>query len=156
MMTHASSSRPRERRALLLGAAAIAMILGAARGLPAAMRWRQERLESSKALIDDEQNSQMLVRALPSLRDWLVARRVRLAALDSAVLDARSPSDAGAALAELVSDAADVSESQLGSVQMERVDSIVTAKEPLTRVLMRASVTGDLESIAILLSALEE
>jgi hypothetical protein len=150
------ASRPRDRRALLIGMATIAAILGASRGVPAVTRWRQDHLGSNAQVIREAENARALVQALPVLRDSLVARRVRLAALDSAVLDGDSPDDAGAYLAELVSDAAQDSESQLGSVQIERADTMAAASKALARVRLRASVTGDLERIALFLSIIEE
>ncbi|MFL5605606.1 MAG: GspMb/PilO family protein, partial [Gemmatimonadaceae bacterium] len=82
----------------------------------------------------------------------LAAARIRLAAYDTATLTASSPATAGAALAEIVSDAASDAEITLGSVQL-RGDSI--SRTALTRVGARASVSGELNGIALFLETLE-
>jgi hypothetical protein len=157
MIRHSSTVSPsRDRRALLFGIAAIAAILGASRAVPTLTRWREEHLLSNAQVINDAERTRVLVHALPALRDSLRARRVRLAGLDSAVLEGESLDNAGAYLAELVSDAAQESESQLGSIQIEHGDTIALASHALRKVRLRASLTGDLEHLAYFLSALEE
>jgi len=71
---------------------------------------------------------------------------------DSATLDAGSATRASAMLAALVRDASDAAEARVGALQL-RTDSVSSGL--LARVSVRASVSGDLESLALFIEGLE-
>jgi hypothetical protein len=107
---------------------------------------------SAALLVADVAREEASIRALPATRDSLVARRTRLAAIDSAILDADTPALSGAELAEVVSDAAESTKAQVGSVQV-RTDSSARGNFAVAQV--QASVTGDLAAVIGFLSNLE-
>ena len=148
------SLSPRDRRTLLLGALGIATILLCTRVAPRTLRWRHDVAERSTTVIADAARAAVAARMLPVLRDSLVARLVRRAELDSAELEAPSRPAAAAALAELVSDAAEETQVQLGSVRLESVADSGSHVNPV-KVGIRASLTADLADLAQFLAAVE-
>lgn len=142
----------RDRRTLLLGAAAVALMLGVGRGLPAWRAWDAEVRASAALRSADAARAERSVATLPALLDSLQARRARFAALEDAALDGRSPTVAGAALASLVSSAAASAGVQVGSVQI-RPDT--ASGVTLRRVHVRADGTGDLAAITRMIVLLE-
>ena len=143
----------RDRRALTLGGATLALLLALGRGLPVLLRWRADAAASAAELSAEAARAGRSVRALGAARDSLAARRLRLAALDSAFLEGATPAAAGAHLAELVAESAAAVDATLGVVQV-RPDT--AAPGPFTRIGVRAGVSGSLESIALFLATLEE
>jgi hypothetical protein len=141
-----------DRRVLAIGGVVMAVLVGGGRGAPALLRWTRDRRATAASVMEAAQRAEASVRRSAETQTLLGAARARLAAYDTATLAGSSPATAGAALAEIVSDAASDAEITLGSVQL-RGDSL--SRTALTRVAARASVSGDLSGIALFLETLE-
>ena len=87
------------------------------------------------------------------LQDSLVARRVRLAALDSAFVSGEGNSSPAARLAELLTDATERTNVLLSSVRIEPTPD--SGAKMATRIRVRASLSGDLAGIARLVAVIE-
>lgn len=146
------SLSPRDRRVLALGAGAIALILLVGRGIPAWRRWDAATRASAGQQVDQAARTEAAVRELPAVLDSLQARRTRLAALGTGLLEGTSPAASAAALASLVSGAASSAGVQIGAVQV-RPDT--ATQGTFLRVGVRADATGDLPSLLRMLAALE-
>jgi hypothetical protein len=142
----------RERLAVTLGGASVLVVLLGARIGPTLLKWRSDEVTLAVSVQEELAHATASIRRLPAVRESVIVRRVRLAMADSAVLDGDNPAVAGAALAELLSDAADDADVELGSVQVESDTSSIA---PLYTVRARASGVASVESIVTLLSALE-
>ena len=142
----------RNRRTLGIGAAIIASMVGMSLGVPRYRDWR------AGALTDAARETAALARVEASIARLtrttaaLTSARRELSVLDSLLLPGTSVSAAGTALAAAISEAAEGAEAQLGSIQVRR-DS--TGRTRLTRIAARASVSGDVESLALFLESLE-
>lgn len=142
-----------DRRILMVGLSAIAVLLAASRLGPSAIDWYLVTLASADSLISVVAREEASIRALPITRDSLVARTVRLASLDSAILEGKTPALAGATLSEVISDYAEESKAQVGNVQL-RIDS-AAATAAFVKVGAHASVKGDLAAITRFLARVE-
>jgi hypothetical protein len=146
----------KDRRALILGAGTVTLLIGArlCPGLTEAMR--TSKLSAAETIADADR-AEHAAALLPALRHSLADGTARLAALDSAILDGDSPSSAAATLAELVADIASQSGITLGTVDlgqsMEASDSI--GPTDLRTVAVRATGSGSLEAIVQMISTLE-
>jgi Tfp pilus assembly protein PilO len=138
---------------LILGVVTIITMLAVAVVLPHYRDW------STTAMARGEQEVTRLTRARHAIRyhqrTSAALREIqrRLAVLDSTALPGSSASAASTALSDAISEAAEGSGATLGSVQFRR-DS-ATSLHTLTRIGARASVTGDIEAIALFLESLE-
>lgn len=145
---------PRDRRTLAIGLVACASLVAIARGLPLWRSWLSEsaaeaaRLELAASFAE---SGTMNGRAAA---ESLTVRSARLLALDSALVDAESPSNAAAYLSTLVADVADQSAVKLGAVRL-RVDTM-RARGKFARVGVAANATGDIRGVIDLLVGLEE
>jgi hypothetical protein len=137
---------------MVVGAPLVLAMLIGGRGLPALADWLTRQRTMAATAVMDAERAHVSVRALPVTRDSLIARRVRLAALDSSILEGDSPALAGAALAERVSDVAASATTQLGAIQLQS-DSIGSG--PFIAVRVQGSASGDLASVVRLLKGLE-
>lgn len=142
----------RDRRMLVRGVAAIAALVALGRVIPGIHGWASERRAAAESLRLESARVERSARDALLTRGLLHRARERLIAYDSATLDAGSHTRASAMLAALVRDAADASEAQLGPLQLH---SDTSANSLLSRVSVRASVTGDLESFALFVEGLE-
>ena len=143
---------PHDRRVLLGGLTAVGLLLGGSRLGARALAWSAGTRTAAASLVAELAREEESIRARSLTQDSLVARRVRLATMDSAVLDGESPPLAAASLAELMSDAAEDSRLQIGSLQVH-ADS--TARETFARVQVQASIIGDLAQVVGFLSRIE-
>lgn len=143
---------PRDRRALAAGAAVVLLLLLAGRGLPAWRRWDAAVRASAAEMAAEAARAERTARLLPATLDSLEARRARLVALGSALLDGGSPAASAAALASLLSGAGARAGVQIGSVQV-RPDT--ASAGTFLRVYARADGTGDLGAITRMLALLE-
>jgi hypothetical protein len=142
----------RDRRALLVGVAAIAATIVAARGVPAYLAWQREARAAVIELRGSLARAQgLIVRAGPS-RDSAIARGHRVIALAPAILSGDTPNSAGATLAGILAGAAAQSGIRLGTVQV-RADSL--SRDAFTRVGAHMEATGDVRGIIGMLGALE-
>jgi len=140
------------RRILMAGSSAM-VLLGASRFGPSTIDWYLSTRTSADSLIAAVAREEASIRALPMTRDSLVARKVRLASLDSAILEGKTPALAGATLSEVISDYAEESKAQVGNVQL-RIDS-AAATAAFVKVGAHASVKGDLAAIVRFLARVE-
>jgi len=143
----------RERRTLLIGAASIALLV-AMRGVPVIFAWRRgemERLRLKVRVSSLPPSGELRARVL---QDSLVARRVRLAAMDSAFIPIEENMSAAAGFAEFFGDAAERAKLQLSSVRIE-APSDTGKKATISLVRVRASVNGNLTGLARLITMLE-
>jgi hypothetical protein len=127
-------------------------IVGGSRVAARTLEWSGNARTSAASLVTDVTRQEASIRALSQTRDSLVARRVRLADLDSAILSGDTPVLAGASLAELMSDVADATKTQISNVDV-RTDS--TARGAFVVVQVQASLTGDLLAVMRFFSHLE-
>ena len=143
---------PHDRRIAVRGVVAIAILVLVGRVIPGLRDWASERVGAVGQLQLESLRTEQSARDTLATRHLLVRSRARLADYDSAALDAASYTRASAMLATVVRDAADAAEAQLGVVQL-RADSSATGR--LSHVFVRATVTGNLESLALFLESLE-
>lgn len=142
---------PKDRVVLLVGITIVMSILISARGVPAIASWQATERTNAASLVQREDHARKNVRALRQTLDTLSAKRSRLAQLRAGLLKGDSPTLAGAWLAEHISDLAADNDVELGAVQIKS-DSTKGAFVP---VQLRASVSGDLESVVDFLSTIE-
>jgi hypothetical protein len=142
----------RDRRALLAGVAALAIVLAVGRGVPAFLSWQREArgedAEARQALARDRS----LIALDPATRDSAIVRGRRVIALAPVILSGDSPNSAGATLAGILSGAAAQSGVRLGAVQI-RSDSL--SRDAFTRIGAHMEATGDIRGVANMLDALE-
>ena len=143
----------RDRRTLLSGVVIVGMLI-ASRGLPAITRWRSDRIAENAATIATAARAITDRRALPQMRAARdsVARRL---AVDSAMIVGRSAAELSATLAQIVAAVADECGVRLGTVSLEEADSVAAAGIQLVSPRVRASLTGDLQSVTLLVARLE-
>jgi hypothetical protein len=134
------------------GALAVAALLGLGRGLPALLAHQKDRLASATNASQQARRAQASVAAQSVNERALGIVRGRLATYDSALLAGADPTAASARLSTLITDAAESTDTQVGGVQLQ-ADSAATTM--LGHVRARTTVTGDLESIALFMEALE-
>ncbi len=143
---------PRDRRALVVGAASIGGLLFVGRALPAWRRWQAEVIRSAQSASAAWARDRMLALHSRAIHDSLGARRTRLAAQSPTWLSGDSPAAASAGLAGLVTRAATDAAMTLGALDL-RTDSV--GHEPFVTVHVRVSVTGDVQGLATFLAALD-
>lgn len=142
---------PHDRRVLIAGVALITVIVGA-KAIARTTEWRVREWASATSLLAEVTRQEARARILAAERDSLVARRVRLATMDSTILDGDTPALAAAALAELMSDVAEQTTAQLGNVVV-RADS--SAHGAFVVVRVQATVTGNAPALVNFLAKLE-
>lgn len=141
-----------DKRVLIVGVALVVVVAGGSRIVARTTDWITTARSSATSLVAELTRQEASIRMLPRTRDSLVARRVRLADMDSTILSGDTPVLAGASLAELMSDLADATKAQVGNVQV-RTDS--STRGIFVPVQVQASVTGDLSAVMRFLSKLE-
>lgn len=145
---------PRDRRTLVIGLTSCAAMIGVVRGLPRWRQWVNESKENAARLemaVSLAESSSMSGRAAA---DSLLQRTMRLAQLDTALVEAESPAAAAAALSTMVSDIAEATSVKLGTVRL-RVDT-TRARGRFVRVGVAANATGDIRGVTDLLVGLEQ
>jgi hypothetical protein len=141
-------------RTLRTGVVTILAMLFLFRGAPAVHRWTTERHAVAVARLDEVNRAERSIRDHGRTASAHARTRTRLTAYEKALLVATRTPAASAELAELVSEAAEMSEAGLVSIQL-RVDSSGGGAR-LQRVTARATLTGDLESLVLFLHLLED
>ncbi len=142
----------RDRRMLVGGAIACLTLALGARGVPALVRWRRDARANAAELRDEATRACASVAHAGATRDSLARRTADYRSLTPHWLEGETTAGGGGSLASLVSAAATASNVRLGSVQIHADTGTASA---LTRVRVRADVTGDIGGIAALLGALE-
>jgi len=149
----ASDFSARDRRALIIGATTVLLVIAMARGAPALLK-RYVAVRDGAALASQRAaRAEWAVRNASRTRATLRQVRAELAGYDSALVQGNTPDDAAAALMQIVNEAAAVADARIGSVQLS-ADTVGT-RTALSRVSARVSVGGDLMAVAILLQTLE-
>ena len=141
----------RDRRALVAGGAAVAVLVAASRLVPLWRVWTDDARATAAELTAAVREARAAARLAPALRDSLAARRRRYAGLAPRLVagDART---AAATLAGVVSGAAGSAHLQLGAVQL-RPDS--SSGGIFARVSVRGDATGDVRGLAAFIATLE-
>ena len=143
----------RDRHVLTGGALVLLAITLLGRGVPALLAWTQSQRAAALAASTALEQLHQANRTIPITSQLRALVERRLADYDSALLVGSTPANAGAELAQILGDAASVSEVQLGSVQLS-ADSV--SRNLLAHARARATLSGDLQSISIFLEVLEE
>lgn len=143
----------REKRTLLIGAASIALLV-ATRGMPVIFAWRRGEMERLRLKVRVGSLAPSVGLRTRLLQDSLVARRVRLAAMDSAFIPVEGNMSAAAGFAEFLADAAERAKLQLSSVRIDAPPD-TGEKATIARVRVRASVNGNLTALARFITMLE-
>jgi|GEM_PF-959082 len=147
-----SAMSQRDRRALLVGAVTVLLMVVLSRGLPAWSSWQRRMREDARVARTEAARAEALLGIGRAIEDSLAARDERYVALAPKLLGGESPAAAGATLAGLVSGAAASSGVRVGAVQI-RPDTGSTGA--FTRVTVRADATGDIRGVTKMLSTLE-
>lgn len=126
------------------------------RWMPTILELRRALMARDRDVIAHAQHMDDVIRELPIVRDSLVARRLRLARLDSAALDGATTAVGAASLAEMLTDAAAMAKAELGPVQLVSKPLDSMNREGLTRVSVRASMSGNTEAVLTFLAILEQ
>ena len=142
----------RDRRTLVIGAATVSVLIGLSRGLPALRTWMRDRTARARAAAEQLASVQSGIRRLPVLRESLLVRRARLAALDSVIPAASTPSGVAAVVASILEGVADENDVKLTTLQL-RADTAVRAGR--VRVSVRVGGVADVTGLAGLLQAIE-
>lgn len=142
----------RDRRVLVVGASTISLLVGLSRGLPALRNWDHNRTAEARASAEQLADARHGIRLLSALRDSLRVRRVRLAAIDSALPAESSPSAIAATIASELEDFADDNGVKLATLQM-RADTMVRFGR--VRATVRVGGVTDVTGLAGLLRSIE-
>lgn len=142
----------RDQRTLGVGVVTIALLMVVARGIPAVRAWEADRLREAIETATQLTSIRVGRRQLSAHRDSLVARRARLASVDSTLLSGASTSAVAAALASSLEDLSDHNAIKVTSLQI-RADSV--ARGGMTRVDVRLSGIADVVGLAGLLQEIE-
>lgn len=144
---------PRDRRALIGGAAVILALVVAVRGLPAWRAWRAEARARAAESMTQAARSDAVLSGLSRSLDTLEARTARVKQLGPALLAGDTPNQAATALAVALAEMARTSLVRLDAVEMH----VDTAKgSALPRVSIEAQATGDVTGLASLIHSLEK
>jgi hypothetical protein len=142
----------RDRRALVIGACVILIVVVGRNTVPALLTWQRDARAAAS------RNEEKLGRAMLSLKraaqvkDSLKSRSARVVALAPALLGGDSPATASATLAGIVSGAAARSNVRIGALQLS---ADTATRGVFTRVSVHGDATGDIAGITAMLSALE-
>lgn len=142
----------RDRRVLLVGALTISLLVGLSRGLPALRAWERAQMTEARTAALQLAELRNGVASLPLMRESLVVRRARLAAIDSLLPAGASPSAVAAAIASILEQSADDNAVKVTNLQL-RADS--TVRVGLVRVSVRLSGVTDVSGLAGLLRSIE-
>ncbi len=142
----------RDRRALVLGGAAVVLGLALTQGAP---RWlasfedlRDEAYRQRRGLLD----ATALIEAIPALRDSLAGRKLRFEVERSGLIEDRVPAAAAARLGSLVSLAATSAGLALQSIDLQPDSSTERA---LRRPAVRGEARGDISGLGQFLLLIE-
>jgi len=144
-MTSKLGVSQRDRRTLTFGGVTIIVLVAIARGLPALRSWEEARLSEAQHAAQQVASVRLGSQMLPALRDSVRARRARLAALDTALLAATSPSGIAAQLASTLEEIADDNAFKITALQL-RADSVPVAG--LVRAEVRVTAVTGVEGLA--------
>ncbi|MEO7082995.1 MAG: GspMb/PilO family protein [Gemmatimonadaceae bacterium] len=142
----------RDKRTLTVGAVTVVSLFVLAKGLPTSLAWQNERIADAIAVERKVERSRVSVRVMPSLRDSVRARRLRIATLDSTIVSGGSAAAAAAAVSSFLQDIADSARIKISAMQL-RPDSAKAGS--LTTIAVRVTGTTDIAGLAAFLRAVE-
>jgi hypothetical protein len=148
-----SAVHHRDRRALRLGMAVVAALLVLLKGVPAVDRWTRESRASAEELRTELSRARNAVEGKLQRRALTLAAGHEVAARAAWLVAGTNASAASGSLVALIASAAEQSETTLGTVRPDMEHRTIGG---FSRVRARADATGDLETIAVFLAALEE
>ena len=151
-MTMSPQLGRRDRRTLVIGVATVSALIGLSRGLPALRAWMRDRAAQARAAAEQLAAVESGIRRLPALRESLLVRRARLAALDSVIPAESTPAGVAAVVASILEGIADENDVKLATLQL-RADTVVRAGR--VRVSVRVGGVADVTGLAGLLQAIE-
>ena len=142
----------RDRRALTIGVATIAVLFAIGKGFPRLLSWeRDARSDASDQQEDLDRATAEIARAR-IVQDSAKARGARIIALAPALIEGDSPATASATLAGIISGAAARSNVKIGALQL-RADT--SSRGTFVRVGVRGDATGDIAGVTAMIAALE-
>ena len=140
-----------DRRALSAGAIVIGCLVLMGAGVPRYRQWSADARETARAAAVELAGTRALEREARSIDDATAHTRDARQAVDSLLLGGASPSSASIELADLISGASEGAGSRVSSIRLD-YDSL---RAPLARVTAHATITGDVEAVAVFLEAIE-
>ena len=146
-----ASMSARDRRAIVGGSLAIAVLFVVARGIPAAARWQRDQMSDAARAARLFAESSVDPARLREARDSLAARRERLNAIHATLPSARSASAAVAELASILERLADSSSVHVAAIQL-RSDSVASSE--ILEVSVRLNGVADVAGLAGFLRAI--
>jgi len=141
-----------DRRALVFGAFAIALIVGLGKGAPAIRSWHSARVAIARDLGGQLASARTGAQWLGALNDTAAAATARLDSVRALMLRARSPESAAASLASIVSAILTAKGADVVALNLQ-ADSVV--RLGMARVGVRISAETDVAGLAAILVALE-
>jgi type II secretion system (T2SS) protein M len=142
----------RDRRAVVIGACVILIVLGGRYAAPGLSTWQREARDAASGSAEKLARAKASLGRAAQVQDSLKVRSARVIALAPALLGGDSPATASATLAGIVSGAAARSNVRIGALQL----SADTATRGIfTRVTVHGDATGDIAGITAMLAALE-
>ena len=151
-MTPALAVGRRDRRTLIVGIAACAMIVAVGRGAPLLRQWEAARLTAAADAERQLAAASAAADMATSIEDDASRTREQAAAADSALLHGATPAAAAAALALLLSDRAD--STGLG-ITSESVRADTGFIRGFARARVRLSATADVRGLTRFLASVE-
>jgi hypothetical protein len=148
----ASAISQRDRRTLVGGLLAVAIIAAGGRAVPKWRQWDEGARTSAAELTSEVASLEAQLKRLPALRDSARSRGLRAAAARERLIEAATVGAAGADLATQVTDVADELGIKVSAVQI-RPDTLFRAGH--ARVAVSLTATGDVANLADLLTTLE-
>lgn len=142
----------RDRRTLVVGATAIALLFAFGRVVPLMTQWQSAQIAEASTVTRDIGEARAGERLLPAMRDALRAQVVRMEALDSAILSGPTPSAAAARLASEVETLADESSVKIGAIQLQADSAEVGG---LVHVGVRVTAVADVFGLLAFMRAIE-
>jgi hypothetical protein len=151
-MSGALALSPRDRRTLVAGVLAVAIIAAGGRVVPKWRAWDEHARTSAAELTGEVASLESQLKRLPALRDSARLRAARAVVARARLLEAPTVGAAGADLSTHVADLADELGIRVSAVQI-RPDTLFRAG--YARVAVSLTATGDVAHLADLLTALE-
>ena len=142
----------RDRRALILGAAGMIVLVLVIRGVPAWVMWRRAAQSDAAEIMTRAERTSALVNAFPRALDTLQARRAQVTTMGPALLTDETATGAASNLTALVGELARESAVRLDAVELH-VDSSKARGLPLITVNLQA--TTDIAGLSAFLQGLE-
>jgi hypothetical protein len=143
----------RDRRIASIGVIIVGGLLVVSRGVPT-LRARERLMRSNaESMAEQLASAARVEEMLPAICESLSVRQQRLAALESRTIVARSPGDAGAALAAALEALADSARFRVTGLQL-RVDTLTVSG--MTHVGVRLTGLADVVGLGALMRSIED